>query len=794
MAREKQLSLFEEGGLIDEGGTVDPVSGNDVPTGSLKEEVRDDIDAKLSEGEFVMPADVVRYHGLDKMMALRDEAKMGLAKMEAMGQMGNSDEATLPDDVPFGLEDLDIAEDAMEMQTGGFVAPTYSVPSQFQNYAQAPAASYVQQPVTQQSTVGGYMPTFAQTPPTVDPNYQTNFDTMMGGAGSPGATEVREYRNEAGQSLFIPFVNGRPVYPIPEGYTLYTPEDAGTAPPTDETTTPTTETTSVTNDDGPSGPSPEELARQEEQRQLAKDRKAVAKELGYTKEQGIAESLFGLTTIGSLVAGKPEAGTILQDGTIADGEGNSFDPITGKQVGFKGGIIGNIAGGLGLTKTEAEKFGLPEGSPIPEMSIAGLRSKAGDEQIAELLGISYEDYIAGNLDSTKVKSVVGETVVTTPTGDKSVTDVANEAVSKFDSNIVKEEMAKLEDNYKAAAFGVPEGVKNAMAEIQNVFDMGKLTPTQKEEFLNAMANQTAYETEVAGNQMAVYEPEDNDVAAGHYISAAKQMKQALETKAEERLAAAKKVEDLVKTAVATKDKDDTPTKAPTIELGGKTVEMGYGAGQVDFGLAKAAKEAEETKQKEKDRSNHFSFALGQSDEQAAKSAKNAVKADKEAQEQTGNPNAKAVTDRYGNAVRDGKGNVVTSGTSTQQKDDNDSGGGSSDKIVCTEMYRQTQLDDWKEAIKIWGLHTKTHLTPYHQKGYHFLFMPWVKGMRKSSSLTKSGGWLAQRRTQHLKYILSRDGYAGRLGIKENEKDDIVGRIWCTIWHPITYLVGRIRNG
>ena len=36
MALEKQMDLFQEGGMIDEGGTTDPVSGNDVPTGSLK--------------------------------------------------------------------------------------------------------------------------------------------------------------------------------------------------------------------------------------------------------------------------------------------------------------------------------------------------------------------------------------------------------------------------------------------------------------------------------------------------------------------------------------------------------------------------------------------------------------------------------------------------------------------------------------------------------------------------------------------------------------------------------------
>ena len=121
----KQMELFEpvergfnEGGLMDEGGTVDPVSGNDVPPGSTKEEVRDDIPAQLSEGEFVFPADVVRYIGLENLMRMRQEAKQGLAQMEAMGQMGNSEEATMPDDLPFDMYDLDV-EDDNNMSQGG---------------------------------------------------------------------------------------------------------------------------------------------------------------------------------------------------------------------------------------------------------------------------------------------------------------------------------------------------------------------------------------------------------------------------------------------------------------------------------------------------------------------------------------------------------------------------------------------------------------------------------------------------------------------------------------------------
>ena len=95
---EKQMELFARGGLKDEGGMIDEESGNEVPIGGTREGVRDDIEANVSKGEFILSEDVTRYHGLEKLMNLRQEAKMGLKKMEAMGQMGNSDEATMPDD------------------------------------------------------------------------------------------------------------------------------------------------------------------------------------------------------------------------------------------------------------------------------------------------------------------------------------------------------------------------------------------------------------------------------------------------------------------------------------------------------------------------------------------------------------------------------------------------------------------------------------------------------------------------------------------------------------------------
>jgi len=192
----RQMDMFREGGLNQEGGMIDAESGNEVPVGSTREEVRDDIPAKLSEGEFVMPADVVRYHGLDKMMALRDEAKMGLQKMNAMGQMGNSEEATLPEEMPFGMADLMIvAEDGreVEMAEGGYVSMANGGD---------PSSNVRQLGPT-------YTPTVSQ---------PINFSDVMGEA----KLSYKEYRNAQGNNILVAFIGGKPLYPIPEGYTEYT--------------------------------------------------------------------------------------------------------------------------------------------------------------------------------------------------------------------------------------------------------------------------------------------------------------------------------------------------------------------------------------------------------------------------------------------------------------------------------------------------------------------------------------------------------------------------------------------
>ena len=234
----KQMEMFEDGGLKDEGGEVDEESGNEVPPGSTKEEVRDDIPARLSEGEFVFPADVVRYLGLDFLMKLRQRAKAGLQKMEEMGQMGNSDEATLPDDIPFTIDDLDMEDDPLEMQVGGVVPNPMGNPTAMPNQ------------VTTMNTPNVYNPNMGQmyTPGGVTPYAPATFKSLLPQSSTGQVkTESRKY-TKGSQVRFVPFIvgTGQPLNPAQlaqleaDGFTL----DTGISPTKKDDTT-KTETTKV---------------------------------------------------------------------------------------------------------------------------------------------------------------------------------------------------------------------------------------------------------------------------------------------------------------------------------------------------------------------------------------------------------------------------------------------------------------------------------------------------------------------------------------------------------------------
>ena len=262
------MEMFNEGGLKDEGGTVDPVSGNDVPIGSTKKEVRDDIPAMLSEGEFVFPADVTRFIGLEKLMQQRQDAKMGLKQMEAMGQMGNSDEATMPDDMPFGPADIIVLgkpqeDEPKEMNQGGIATGIGGYqPSVFQNQVPMTAGftppSSVAPPTPTPAPTGGFIPSFV---------YNESIPTTVSGAPvtAPApvvSTPVTATQTTPTEDKFVPtvedqyytikyinestgeirdffFYQGNPVTPIPDGFVPYTP------PTVDDVTTDTDVTTAT---------------------------------------------------------------------------------------------------------------------------------------------------------------------------------------------------------------------------------------------------------------------------------------------------------------------------------------------------------------------------------------------------------------------------------------------------------------------------------------------------------------------------------------------------------------------
>ena len=91
-AREKnELVEMSHGGMM--GGLMgyDEVSGNPIPIGASPENVRDDIDAKLSTDEYVMPAHVVKWHGLKQIQMMQAEAEMGLMSMKMDGLIQSED-------------------------------------------------------------------------------------------------------------------------------------------------------------------------------------------------------------------------------------------------------------------------------------------------------------------------------------------------------------------------------------------------------------------------------------------------------------------------------------------------------------------------------------------------------------------------------------------------------------------------------------------------------------------------------------------------------------------------------
>ena len=196
----------------------------------------------------------------------------------------------------------------------------------------------------------------------------------------------------------------------------------------------------------------------------------------------------------------------------------------------------------------------------------------------------------------------------------------------------------------------------------------------------------------------------------------------------------------------------------------------------DFLRQQQTQERQERKREEKRQKDRIGY--GQNIDQNIIDA-NKRDSDREAQKQTGDPTMRAVTDRYGNPVRDGNGKVVTN--PAPSSGGGGSGGGSPKSIVCTAMYQSTGLQDWAKAMRIWYIYQKKYLTIQHQEGYHKLFKPFVKCMHKNKIIKALGSHVAKHRTQHLKHIMF------------NSKPSLLGKIYSNLLEPICYITGVIKT-
>jgi len=170
MAQEPNTDEEMNDMLLEE--QVDPVSGNTAPVGALPSEVRDDIDIRVSENEYVIPAYAVRYFGEGFFDELLGAAEQGWDRIKE------------GDELPFRDDELETEGDDEEPKEG--YAEGGNIPG---------AGVTVPQPVG-----GGF-----------------------GGYGGTGARfsgfESRIYINpETGREMLIFFFNGKPMKRIPQGF------------------------------------------------------------------------------------------------------------------------------------------------------------------------------------------------------------------------------------------------------------------------------------------------------------------------------------------------------------------------------------------------------------------------------------------------------------------------------------------------------------------------------------------------------------------------------------------------
>ncbi len=181
----KQTEMaFDNGGMATDGAKVEPKSGNKVPPGSLKGEVKDNIDIKVSGGEYIVPADVLQFYGLKHFEDLRNKAKEKLAELNAGGRIGGQpvaqkEQAPVQEELPFDVNELAVEGEPGFAEGGQVFKPQF-----------APGRAFGG------PSGGGF-----------------------GGTGGLGSgVETRVYENSEGAKRYYMFINGVPTRQVEEGF------------------------------------------------------------------------------------------------------------------------------------------------------------------------------------------------------------------------------------------------------------------------------------------------------------------------------------------------------------------------------------------------------------------------------------------------------------------------------------------------------------------------------------------------------------------------------------------------
>ena len=445
------MEMFDLGGLKDQGETIDRKSRNKVPVGSLQKEVRDDVPINISEGEFVLPADVVRYHGLEKIMNMRQNAKSGLKLMDKMGQMGNSDQATLPDDIPFQPQNyqeggaivtpqIQMPEIQLQNQVPGVnVAPPQQLGMRPSVYAQQQQPVKVTTPSSPTYSTFGAPQYTSPTSTAATPDYSKLVGASFGQL--PKSETKRYFNKETGEELYIPFIDGKPVYPIPNGFVEQ--EEAKKEEEAKDPTRSRVETTKVVE----TGDAPQELDTPEYR---------VASTLRQEKGGPIADALNKITSFGPIkialekLGGTPmmSPGFDLAEGfetTEAAGQKANRDAMA-RGAGFNS--YADMAANYGINPTF--KIGTDKGDVSPVTGKTYNYAGQSESEDGSVAYSSFEDFAnamkasaatgwyGGTMTEAQIQAQIDKAAKNKQTWDRSKIDAYNKIMGKTYNKVTPE--------------------------------------------------------------------------------------------------------------------------------------------------------------------------------------------------------------------------------------------------------------------------------------------------------------------------------------------------------------------